>query len=216
LAIKRVLITAGPTWAAIDKVRVISNISTGRTGLILAEALVKKGLKPVLLLGPAEVCCLNPKIKLLRYRFFEELRNSLKRLGPKNFDIIIHAAAVSDYLCLKPLNFKKPSGKNWSIKLKAAEKLIASFKRESSGSFVVGFKFEPDAQAKSLIKEAKKLLSSAKIDLVVANTMTDKRYTAYIVAGNSASGPYKSREEMIKALIPRLPITNYQLPVTNS
>ena len=67
----RVLITAGPTWVAIDNVRVISNIATGETGKILAEKLASMGAKVTLLIGPGDLCCLKKNIRLIRFKFFE-------------------------------------------------------------------------------------------------------------------------------------------------
>lgn len=71
---KRVLITAGPTWVAIDKVRVISNTATGATGKILAQQLANKGAKVTLLINAENSCCLNKKIKILPFRFFDQLK----------------------------------------------------------------------------------------------------------------------------------------------
>ena len=95
---KRILITAGPTWVAIDKVRVISNIASGKTGVILAEKLNNCGAKVTLLMGPGECCCLNKKIRLVRFKFFADLKQTITReLKSNKYDVIIHSAAVSDY-----------------------------------------------------------------------------------------------------------------------
>jgi len=79
LATKSVLITAGPTWVAIDSVRVISNTATGETGTLLAERFAQQGAKVTLLLGPVSNCCLNKKIRVINFKFFDELRDKLIR-----------------------------------------------------------------------------------------------------------------------------------------
>ncbi|MBU2221207.1 MAG: phosphopantothenoylcysteine decarboxylase, partial [Candidatus Omnitrophica bacterium] len=64
---KRILITAGPTWIAIDKVRVISNTATGATGKLLANQFSNKGAKVTLLINAENKCCLNKKIRILPF-----------------------------------------------------------------------------------------------------------------------------------------------------
>jgi phosphopantothenoylcysteine decarboxylase/phosphopantothenate--cysteine ligase len=75
---KRILITAGPTWVPIDSVRVISNIATGETGILLAQEAVRRGFGVTLLLGPCDCCCIGQGFKVVRFRFFDELRQRLK------------------------------------------------------------------------------------------------------------------------------------------
>ena len=100
MGIKKVLITAGPTWVAIDKVRVISNIASGETGILLADKLSEQGAKVTLVLGPGndKNGIQNSRIKIIRFSFFEELRQALKKeLKASRYDFIIHSAAVSGF-----------------------------------------------------------------------------------------------------------------------
>lgn len=200
---KKILITAGPTWVPIDAVRVISNIATGKTGVLLADKLSRLGAKVTLLLGPVESCCLNKNIRLIRFKFFEELKNKLeKELKSKKYDILIHSAAVSDFRPVVTYSGKINSQeKNFLLKLKATPKLIGLFKKRMHSLFVIAFKFEPKAKIESLIREAKMLQNKYSCDLVVANTIFGNRYLAYIVGKSHFVGPLGKKEHLVQGLI---------------
>ena len=200
---KRVLITAGPSWVAIDSVRVISNTASGRTGVLLAQHFSRLGAKVTLLLGPVGPCSLNKRIKLLRFCFFDELKNSLEReLSFFRYDAVIHAAAVSDYRIPGLYRRKIKSGiRGLRIKLVPTPKIINCIKRISPFSLAVGFKFEPQESKAVLLKEAKTLMRSSGTDIVVANTIKDKRYRAYLVSASGVCGPFATKEGMGRALL---------------
>jgi phosphopantothenoylcysteine decarboxylase/phosphopantothenate--cysteine ligase len=187
LATKSVLITAGPTWVAIDSVRVISNTASGATGILLANKLAKLGARVTLLLGPVNDCCINKKVKIIRYRFFDELRSQLFReLKRKDYGILVHTAAVSDYKPDKTLSGKTASGKKtWQITFVPTEKLINRVKKIRCDIFLVGFKFEPKITRLGLLKEARRLIKESRADLVVANTTKVTGYRAFIMDGKT-------------------------------
>jgi len=200
---KRILITAGPTWVAIDKVRVISNTATGETGFILAQELRKRGARVTLLLGPAQY---RPfaSVRVVRFRFFKELKDTLlKELRSVRYDAVIHCAAVSDYRpeSLKPGKIK--SGiRRWQLNLVPTEKLIDIIKRIDRSLFLVGFKFESDWDKNRLLQEARALARRARLDVTVANTTDNSgRYQAYIIAGNSVIGPLYTKKGMARQLV---------------
>ena len=205
---KKILITAGPTWVPIDKVRVISNIATGSTGILLAEHLSKLGAKVTLILGPfpnvaflrrassgsrreakkvttfgASSCCINRKVKIINFRFFDELKEKIqKELGAKHYDIVIHSAAVSDYRPTQAYKGKITSGKKlFSINLRPTPKLFAEIRRKSADSKLVIFKLEFGVKENLLKTKALKLLKDARADLVVANTFCGNSYKALII-----------------------------------
>jgi len=201
---KRILITAGPTWVPLDRVRVISNIATGETGILLAEKLQKLGGKVTLLLGPEESCCLDKKIKLIRFRFFSGLKNLIiKELKTKKYDIVIHSAAVSDYKPSKAYSGKIKSGlKNLKLSLVPTEKIINLIKRIDNSLILVGFKFEPQAGKDILIKRTRELMRQANLDLAVANTTQKSKYRAYVIDNfNRIRGPMLNKKDMVKDLI---------------
>lgn len=200
---KRVLITAGPTWVPIDTVRVISNIATGQTGILLAEELCRLSAKVTLLIGPVETCCLNKNIKLLRFRFFDELKDKIiQELKYKKYDIVIHSAAVSDYEPSKVYSGKIKSGiKNLRLSLVPTEKIIDLIKRIDNSIILVGFKFEPQAKKDMLIKMTKELMRAANLNLAVANTIDKNKYCAYILDNyNRSYGPAFNKKDLVTKL----------------
>ena len=226
---KKILITAGPTWVPIDAVRVISNVATGLTGILLAEELRRLGAKVTLLIGPVEICCsrkspsaitlsdfrsgigkcfmlsctINKNIKLLRFRFFDELKDKIiQELKCKKYDIVIHSAAVSDYEPSKVYSGKIKSGiKNLRLSLVPAEKIIDLLKRIDNSIILVGFKFEPQAKKDMLIKMTKELIRAANLNLAVANTIDKNKYCAYILDNyNRSYGPVFNKKDLVTKL----------------
>ncbi|MFA5093375.1 MAG: phosphopantothenoylcysteine decarboxylase [Candidatus Omnitrophota bacterium] len=199
---KKILITAGPTWVAIDQARVISNIATGETGFLLAKRFKKLGIKVTLLLGPGQFYSPLEGIKVVNFKYFAQLKQLLTtELKDKRYLAIVHAAAVSDYQP-KKINEHKLSSqlKNLKIDLVPTEKLINSFKSYNKNLFTVGFKFEPSAIEKVLLKKAANLLKKANLDLVVANSCKNSCYRAYILNEKNKIGPFLSKNEMVKTL----------------
>jgi len=200
---KRILITAGPTWVSIDSVRVIGNIATGETGILLAEKLQNFGARVTLLLGPVETCCLNKKIRLIHFKFFDELRRIIaKELTSKKYDIVIQTAAVSDYRPQISFKQKVKSGiKQWRLNLVPTPKIIDLIKKVDRIIYLVGFKFEPEASRKILIDKTRSLMNRTKLDLAVANTIGKNGYQAYIVSQNRIQGPMRNKKDLVQKLI---------------
>ncbi|MDI6758260.1 MAG: phosphopantothenoylcysteine decarboxylase [Candidatus Omnitrophota bacterium] len=211
---KNVLITAGPTAVLIDRVRVISNIATGETGILLAQRLTNQGAKVTLLLGPAEAGDIDEalpchktrrkhkRIRLIRFKFFDELKDKIiQELKTKKYDVVIHSAAVSDYRPLKASRQKIKSGiKHLILKLTPTVKIIDLIRKTSPDTFLVGFKFEPEADKELLIKEAHNLIRRSLLNLTVANSMQGK-YKAYIVSKDTECGPFLNKPKMCDNLI---------------
>ncbi|MCX5700208.1 MAG: hypothetical protein NTZ63_01505 [Candidatus Omnitrophica bacterium] len=199
---KKVLITAGPTAVPIDSVRVITNCATGETGILLANSFAKLKAKVTLLLGSALVGNVESSVKIIRFEFFDELSLLLSRLLKKKYDIIIHSAAVSDY---RPEFISKTklnsNSKQMKLVLKRTPKLIESLRKKNAAAFLVGFKFEPDFKDEQLIKKAKLLIKKAKLNLVVANTVSKNKYFAYLVSSIDSSGPLTSKKALVANLI---------------
>ncbi|MEX0764566.1 MAG: bifunctional phosphopantothenoylcysteine decarboxylase/phosphopantothenate--cysteine ligase CoaBC, partial [Nitrosopumilaceae archaeon] len=173
---KKVLITAGPTIEYIDPVRVITNQSTGKTGVLLASELVSAGAKVTLIYGPGKEP--PPKgVKLVRVETSKEMHDAVKKEMKQKFDIVILAAAVSDYTPEKPSKSKIKSVPNKIlIKLKRAPKIIDMIKKIQKDVFLVGFKAETNTSREKLINEARKKLKESKADLIVANDIGLKKY----------------------------------------
>lgn len=205
---KKVLITAGPTWVPIDAIRVISNISTGETGILLANEAIASGANVTLLLGPIQgSLAIDKSIKLIKFCFFDELRNQLiKELKTKKYDFVIHAAAVSDYRLNKIYKNKVSSGlSRFRIELVPNQKLLDLFKKIDRSLKIIAFKFEIGINKPDLIKKAKELLKRSKADLVVANTVIKGRYSAYIVSScNSISKILRSKRDLTDKLLAKI------------
>ena len=184
----RVLITSGPTWVPIDDVRVISNHSTGKMGRELAQAFLKAGAKVTLLEGPIA---------------FDELQRRLKTELKKNVQVVVHAAAVSDYELKRPFPSKLSSGKrNLSLTLKPTKKLIQIIKKINPKVFLVGFKLESKLTKSKVKGLTKDLFKKASCDLVVANKVNGKSYQGFMVSPQfEILNQSHSRMNMAKALV---------------
>ena len=199
---KKILITSGPTWVPLDPVRVISNIATGNTGIKLAESLSALGAKVTLLLGPVGEYIGDRRIIIRRFHFFGELKDALvSELKNKNYDIVIHSAAVSDYKPQKLEKKKIRSGMSkYRITLIPTEKIINLIKKISPNVTAVGFKFDLVSR-EALINKARDLLKKARLEVVVANTSVSGSYRAYLVTANNVSMLFSGKEDMNRALI---------------
>jgi len=176
----RVLITCGATWTPIDDVRVISNVSSGEMGHLIARAFRSKRADVTVIEGPVTHALADKKIKVIKYRFFDELAQLLKQEVQKKYDIIIHAAAVSDFKVAQASKSKLSSQKALKLNLVATPKLIKEIKRLSPESFLVGFKLESKLDPKDIFKTVRSLFIESGCDLVVANTLKGG-YKGYIV-----------------------------------
>lgn len=173
---KKVLITAGPTIEYIDPVRVITNQSTGKTGVLLASELVSAGAKVTFIYGPGKES--PPKgVKLIKVETSQEMFNAVKKEMKRKFDIVILAAAVSDYMPEKSNATKIKSDQNKiMLKLKSAPKIIDQIKKIQKNIFLVGFKAETNIPKEKLIREAKRKLKESDADLMIANDIGLKKY----------------------------------------
>lgn len=197
---KRVLITAGPTWAPIDNVRVISNIATGETGMLLAEKLSAAGARVTLLLGPGCGYITQKKIRIIRFKFFDELRQTLRRLlAVSPYDSIIHSAAVSDFRPKTLLQGKLKSGKSYNLKLAPLPKIADEIRRLAPWAKLVLFKLESGVSDKELIKRSRSALRASGADLIVANRI-EPSYKAYILDRDKIYARSNSKEELVDKL----------------
>jgi len=173
---KKVLMTAGPTIEHIDPVRVITNQSSGKTGVSLASELISAGAKVTFVYGPGEEK--PPKgAKIINVSSSKEMLNAVKTELKKKFDIVIMTAAVADYVPIKPSKNKIKSSKNEiKISLKKVPKIIDQIKKYQKNVLLVGFKAETNFTKNQLIKSAQKKLKESSSDMIVANDIGSSRY----------------------------------------
>ncbi len=171
LAGHRILVTAGPTIEHIDPVRVITNRSSGKMGVAIAEEVASRGAQTTIILGPGSV--IPPSgIKTLRVESTEEmLQVTLKELKEGGHDIIFAAGAPSDY---KPKNTRSSKIKtrkepSVTLELNATPKIIAEVRKASPKAFIVAFKTESNVSSEQLVEDAYDVLREKVADLVAAN-----------------------------------------------
>jgi phosphopantothenoylcysteine decarboxylase/phosphopantothenate--cysteine ligase len=173
---KKVLMTAGPTIEHIDPVRVITNLSSGRTGVLLASELISAGAKVTFVYGPGDEK--PPKgAKIINVISSKEMHSAVKSELKKKFDIVIMAAAIADYIPTNESKTKiKSSKSNMNISLKKAPKIIDQIKKYQKNVLLVGFKAETNLIKSKLIKMAEKKLKESSADMIIANDIGSIRY----------------------------------------
>ena len=166
---KNILITSGPTREAIDKVRYISNNSSGKMGTALVRAAIDYGAKVTLITGPTNQKIHHDRLTIVNVTSADEMLSAVKDNYLQN-EIIIFAAAVSDFTPENVVNSKIKT-KSINLDLKPTvdiAKYISEIK--SDNQFLVGFALENDNE----LENAKNKLINKKLDLIVLNSLNDE------------------------------------------
>ncbi len=199
---KRILVTCGPTWVALDDVRVISNRSTGEMGHLLAKLLKTAKAKVTLLEGPVTDAVKITGITVHKYSFFGELKDLLNRELKRGYDCVIHAAAVSDFGPKKKITGKISSGSKLTLRLSPLPKLINKIKAIKPKIFLVGFKLESITRDRASLRGTQKLFRQGRCDLVVANFSSPSSYEALVLdAEQSLLGKVKNKKDLVRLLV---------------
>ncbi len=173
---RRVLITSGPTRGHIDRVRFITNKSTGRLGMMIAERALEARAQVTFVYGKGSLTPgPHPALSLVEIETVSDLLSALEReLAAKPHDAIIHLMAVLDY---EPVRFtpgKTPSGKEeWVVRLRPTPKVISRMKEWAPEALLVGFKLEDRCTDDELIAEAVALAKRNDASFVVANNLSE-------------------------------------------
>jgi len=167
---KKVLVTAGPTYEAIDPVRFVGNHSSGKMGIAIANELVKRGAEVTLVLGPTSIS--NPdNMKVINVKSAAEMYDACNNIFNK-MDIAIMSAAVADYTPLQAVEQKiKKESEHFSIELKKTKdilKHLGIIKKE--GQLLVGFALETTNEKQFALKK----LVEKNADFIVLNSLNDK------------------------------------------
>lgn len=167
---KKVLITAGPTYEAIDPVRFIGNHSTGKMGFDIAIEAAKRGAEVYLITGPTSLQTTHPNIKTIRITSALDMYNVCRDLF-QNIDIVVGAAAVADYRPKEVATQKiKKNDEELTIVLEKNPDILASLGVEKTHQFLVGFALETQNE----LEYAKSKLKKKNLDLIVLNSLNDK------------------------------------------
>ncbi|HPR42105.1 MAG TPA: bifunctional phosphopantothenoylcysteine decarboxylase/phosphopantothenate--cysteine ligase CoaBC [Candidatus Methanofastidiosa archaeon] len=157
------LVTAGPTIERIDDVRFITNRSTGKMGIAIAEDLERRGADVKLVLGRTSEKTLVSKT--VRRETFQEMYDEV--LGDDGHEVYVLSMAASDFTVRKE-DGKISSSKGFSLELVPNKKIIADLRMKTSG-IIVGFKAEHGVSDEELIDRSKRSLADNGLDMVVAN-----------------------------------------------
>jgi phosphopantothenoylcysteine decarboxylase/phosphopantothenate--cysteine ligase len=171
---KRVLVTAGSTVEYIDPVRVITNLSSGKMGVAIAEEAQRMGATVTLVYGHGT---LSPETgKIVRVSTGEEMYKAVvSELSSKRHDIAVMAAAVADFTPAKK-SYKKIDTKlgKMELSLVATRKIIDEVKNNSKDTFLVAFKADYCVSESVLIEKAYRKLKECDADIIVANDLGRK------------------------------------------
>ena len=207
LAGKRALVTAGPTYEAIDPVRFIGNHSSGKMGVALAEELAARGAQVDLVLGPSPIEVVKPGVSVHRVVSAEEMYTVSVKLW-KGADIGILSAAVADYRPVEAAKEKiKKTGEKLTLELMRTTdilKTLGGSKRK--GQVLVGFALEgSDERAYALGK-----LEAKNADLIVLNSLNDagatfgydtNKITLFGVGGLELGFERKLKQQVAKDIV---------------
>ncbi len=167
---KKVLITAGPTYEAIDPVRFIGNHSSGKMGFELAKCAANLGANVYLITGPTNEKVQHTLIKVIDVISAQDMYNATHTYFAE-VDIAIAAAAVADYKPLKAENQKiKKKNDAMSLEMIKTKDILASMGASKEQQFLVGFALETTNE----IENATGKLERKNLDLIVLNSLQDK------------------------------------------
>ncbi|WP_040253712.1 bifunctional phosphopantothenoylcysteine decarboxylase/phosphopantothenate--cysteine ligase CoaBC [Psychroserpens mesophilus] len=167
---KKVLITAGPTYEAIDPVRFIGNHSSGKMGYEIAKAAVNLGAEVVLISGPTHLSLSHNMIELIPVTSASEMYDAT-HLHFNSVDIAILSAAVADYTPKYVSNTKiKKATATFSIELEKTKDILKSLGAIKKHQFLVGFALETNNE----LENAKGKLQAKNLNLIVLNSLNDK------------------------------------------
>ena len=218
-----ILITSGGTSEKIDRVRSITNHSTGRLGKIISEKFLDKGDQVTLVTTPKAVRpAAHPNLTIVQIENVAELLESLKPLVHTH-DVLIHAMAVSDYTpvymtgletvaassdmaeFLDKTNSESKISSQDDVQvlfLKKTPKIISLVKKWNPDIRLIGFKLLVDVSDEELLKTARASLVKNQAEIIVANDLTEisnQEHKAYLV-GNDTVTQAQSKEEIAQLL----------------
>lgn len=205
---KKVLVTSGATREALDPVRFITNYSTGRMGFALAKEAMLRGAD-VTLVKASTTAEVPHFVNVVDVESAEEMFEEVKSLS-SDMDIIIKAAAVSDYTpeTFSEEKIKKSDG-SISLSLKRTNDILAYLgEHKKEGQFICGFSMETE----NLIENSQKKLQKKNADMIVANNLkeagagfgTETNKVTFITKDGVFPQELDSKENVAKAIMDRI------------
>jgi phosphopantothenoylcysteine decarboxylase/phosphopantothenate--cysteine ligase len=167
---KKILITAGPTYEAIDPVRFIGNHSSGKMGFDIAQSAANLGASVVLISGPTHCKIDHPLVQVIPVVSAQEMYEACHK-HYQEVDVAIAAAAVADY---KPTTVSEQKIKkiadDFVIQLEKTKDILASLGEIKKNQFLIGFALETENE----IENAKAKIQKKNLDLIVLNSLQDE------------------------------------------
>ena len=170
MSVRKVLINAGPTREPIDPVRYISNFSTGKMGIALADEYARRGAEVILVKGPTQMKPDNRTVKIIDVTTASEMYEVCSQYFDES-DVIIFAAAVADYTPKYPANTKiKKKEDDFMLELIKTKDIAYELgKRKKANQVNVGFALETDNEMENALSK----LEKKNLDLIVLNSLQD-------------------------------------------
>ncbi|ESU26465.1 phosphopantothenoylcysteine decarboxylase/phosphopantothenate--cysteine ligase CoaBC [Flavobacterium limnosediminis JC2902] len=167
---RKILVTAGPTYEAIDPVRFIGNHSTGKMGFDIAKAAADLGAEVILVSGPTHLQLKHALVNVIRVTSAQEMYDVCHQYF-NGVDAAVAAAAVADY---RPKNVAsqkiKKNDAAFSIELEKTKDILASLGEIKQQQFLIGFALETENE----IEHAKQKIQKKNLDLIVLNSLNDE------------------------------------------
>ena len=206
---KKVLVTAGATRERLDPVRFITNDSSGKMGFAIAEAARNRGAEVTVIHGSvtAEI---PAGVRVIPVESARDLYDAMMKEAPEQ-DVIIQAAAVSDYRPAEQKNkkIKKASGENLILELTENPDIARAVgEKKKPGQTLVGFAAETD----NVQKNAKSKLTKKNLEMIVANDVTkpgagfnvDTNIAALITADGIEEQPLQTKRQLAEKILDRI------------
>ncbi len=197
---KKVLVTAGPTYEAIDPVRFISNHSTGKMGIAIAEEMKNRGAEVTLVLGPTTVA-VKEGINIIHVKSAEQMYDACIAAFPDT-DIAVMSAAVADYTPVTMANEKiKKTEEQFTIGLTKTKDILKSLGEQKKHQLLVGFALETNNEKEYALKK----LHAKNADFIVLNSLNDagagfghdtNKITIFDKQGNEYPFEVKTKKEV--------------------
>ncbi len=207
---RNVLVSSGPTYEPLDPVRFIGNRSSGLMGMAIVKAACTLGARVTLVSGPTALTP-PPGVEFHRVETAREMGQALDRLFPET-DILVMAAAVSDYRPIAPLSEKKKKdGREWTLTLSENSDILKGLSaRRRPDQRLVGFAAESALEVEPLIRKCR----AKGVDLLVANDISkpgigfgssDNEALFVFSDGRSLPVPRTSKETLAFRIFENLP-----------
>jgi len=204
---KKVLVTAGPTYEAIDPVRFIGNHSSGKMGIAIAKELNRRGADVSLVLGPTSIDVSANGMRLIRVNSAEEMYNACHEIFGKT-DLAIMSAAVADYTPVKKAAQKiKKEENNLNLELTKTKDILKSLGTiKTKNQVLVGFALETVNEKEYALQK----LSEKNADMIVLNSLNDSgagfghdtnKITIFQRGGGELRFETKSKDEVAKDIV---------------